>query len=99
NSFPSGHTTSIFALATILALHVNKKRYACLFFIVAITVGYSRVYNGCHFPADVIAGAILGTISAVIVYLIFSNQGKGLRQPNNVAQADDLYNSQLAGNQ
>lgn len=95
NSFPSGHTTSIFALATMLVLHVKKKRYACLFLVVAILVAYSRVYNGCHFPADVIAGAILGTASSVIVYLIFTNQARRLHDKN-TAQA---YNSQLAGHQ
>ena len=68
DSFPSGHTTSIFALATIIALHVNNKWYSLVLLAVAVLVGYSRIYTGCHFPADVIAGALLGTGTAVLVY-------------------------------
>jgi membrane-associated phospholipid phosphatase len=68
DSFPSGHTTSIFALATIIALHVNNKWYSLLLLVAAVLVGYSRIYMGCHFPADVIAGALLGTVTAVLVY-------------------------------
>jgi membrane-associated phospholipid phosphatase len=70
DSFPSGHTTSVFALATMLALHVNKKRWDAYVLITAILVGYSRIYLGQHFPEDVIAGSILGTAAALMVYLV-----------------------------
>jgi membrane-associated phospholipid phosphatase len=67
-SFPSGHTTSVFALATLLALNTSDKRFSLIYLITAIITGYSRIYLGQHFLADVLAGALTGTLSALMVY-------------------------------
>jgi membrane-associated phospholipid phosphatase len=67
-SFPSGHTTSVFALATILALNTTDKRFSIIYLVTAIITGYSRIYLGQHFLADVTAGALIGTLSALLVY-------------------------------
>jgi membrane-associated phospholipid phosphatase len=67
-SFPSGHTTSVFALATIMALNTTDKRFSILYLITAIITGYSRIYLGQHFLADVTAGALIGTLSGLVVY-------------------------------
>ncbi|KRT14875.1 hypothetical protein ASU31_16255 [Pedobacter ginsenosidimutans] len=68
NSFPSGHTASAFALATVLVLvfKKNKISFYCLFF--AFLVGYSRIYLAQHFLIDVIFGAITGIICALVSY-------------------------------
>ncbi len=72
-SFPSGHTTSIFALTTIIALtcklKIKEKSYSLIYplFIIAVIVGFSRVYIGVHYPGDVICGAIIGIVSALII--------------------------------
>lgn len=68
NSFPSGHTTSVFALATILALNTTDKRFSLTYLIAAIVTGYSRIYLGQHFLADVVAGILVGTLSGLVVY-------------------------------
>jgi membrane-associated phospholipid phosphatase len=68
NSFPSGHTTSVFALAVILALNNSNKRISLIYLITAIITGYSRIYLGQHFLADVTTGALIGTLSALGVY-------------------------------
>lgn len=68
SSFPSGHTTSIFALVVLLALNSPNKKVALLLLIPAVLTGYSRIYLGEHFLADVTAGALLGTLSALLVY-------------------------------
>jgi membrane-associated phospholipid phosphatase len=68
NSFPSGHTTSVFALAVLLALNTSDKRISIIYLITAIITGYSRIYLGQHFPADVATGALIGTLSALVVY-------------------------------
>jgi membrane-associated phospholipid phosphatase len=67
-SLPSGHTTSVFALATLLALNTSDKRFSLIYLITAIITGYSRIYLGQHFLADVLAGALTGTLSALMVY-------------------------------
>jgi len=60
NSFPSGHTASFFALATVIANHFRQKYISISMFILSICVGYSRIYLGHHFLIDVIFGAIIG---------------------------------------
>jgi undecaprenyl-diphosphatase len=57
-SFPSGHATTAFALATVLSLWYPRWTWAWL--LVAALVGWSRIVLGSHFPSDVWAGALLG---------------------------------------
>jgi undecaprenyl-diphosphatase len=57
-SFPSGHATTAFALATVLSLWYP--RWTGGFLALAALVGWSRIVLGSHFPSDVLAGAILG---------------------------------------
>ncbi len=70
-SFPSGHTTCAFSLYFALALLVNNKLYKFLLFIIALLVGYSRVYLSQHFFMDIYAGSIIGVgITYVVFYVI-----------------------------
>jgi membrane-associated phospholipid phosphatase len=64
-SFPSGHSTTAFALATILALHTRNKVWGLLYLFLAIAEGYSRVYLGQHFLEDVVAGSLIGVFFAI----------------------------------
>lgn len=66
-SFPSGHTATTFALATVLAWHFPAA--AVPVFILAAMIGYSRVYVGVHFLTDVMAAALIGVISGALVML------------------------------
>lgn len=68
NSFPSGHTTTAFALTLFLVLAFNMKRSSWVMAIIAILVGYSRAYLAVHFPVDVYFGSIIGVFSAVLIY-------------------------------
>ncbi len=71
NSFPSGHTTSAFALATVLALYTDNKIQTLVLLFLALVIGYSRIYLGQHFIHDVVAGAAIGVVSALAtVYFI-----------------------------
>jgi undecaprenyl-diphosphatase len=58
HSFPSGHALSSFACATVLGIYLP--RWRPFFFGLAALIALSRVYNGMHYPTDVLAGALLG---------------------------------------
>jgi undecaprenyl-diphosphatase len=60
-SFPSGHTAGAFVLAG--AVLVSFPVLALSAYLFAVCVGYSRVYNRLHFPADILAGALLGSLA------------------------------------
>ncbi len=64
-SFPSGHTMSSFTAATII-FYFSK--YAGIpAYILAVLIGFSRLYLFCHYPTDVLAGIVFGIITARIV--------------------------------
>lgn len=69
-SMPSGHSVAAFAIATTLALRYPKPYVYIPAYAWAILVGYGRIYMGLHYPSDVIAGAALGSASAVAVSLM-----------------------------
>lgn len=63
-SFPSGHTSSAFAVATSLVISFPKWYVAVPAYLYAGSVGISRVVLGVHYPSDVLAGAAVGILSA-----------------------------------
>ena len=65
-SFPSGHTSSAFTLATSLSLAFPKWYVIAPAYLYASAAGYSRMHLGVHYPSDVLAGAIVGAGSAVL---------------------------------
>jgi membrane-associated phospholipid phosphatase len=63
-SFPSGHTSAAFCTATELALRWHKWYVIVPAYLYAASVGWARMYQGVHYPGDVLAGALLGAGSA-----------------------------------
>lgn len=66
HSFPSGHTTTIFALAGVLCMHFRNPGWRGLFILIAVLVGISRASVGVHWPLDILAGAFGGWLSGVM---------------------------------
>ncbi|MBN2908424.1 phosphatase PAP2 family protein [Polycladomyces sp. WAk] len=58
-SFPSGHTTAAFSIATVFVLHAPWS--AAIWLPLACLIGLSRMYLALHYPTDVVMGAVLGT--------------------------------------
>jgi membrane-associated phospholipid phosphatase len=71
NSFPSGHTSTAFTLAMLLAFLFKKRFWAFFFPLMALFVGYSRVYLAQHFVTDVFAGMIIGIISSYLSLIAY----------------------------
>ncbi|AWI07260.1 phosphatase PAP2 family protein [Clostridium drakei] len=67
-SFPSGHTTAAFTICVMISLFCPS--IAFLLILLASLVGISRIYLGVHYPSDVFAGAILGTLSSFLVFYL-----------------------------
>jgi membrane-associated phospholipid phosphatase len=62
-SFPSGHTSQAFFMATLVSQHFHANAWVVLvLYVLALTVGITRMYVGAHYPRDVLAGAILGSV-------------------------------------
>ena len=67
-SFPSGHTSDAFATATSLSIAFPKWYVIAPSFLWASVVGYSKMDLGVHYPSDVLAGAAIGAVSAILTY-------------------------------
>lgn len=73
-SFPSGHTMTAFAFACV-CLFLSKKTYLAITpLLVAMLVGYSRMYLFQHFPRDVFAGSVLGVGVTVIIFILLNKK-------------------------
>lgn len=72
-SFPSGHAITAFACAAALGYFIPRLRWALL--TLAVLVAASRVVVGSHYASDVIAGAAIGWLSAVLVRRAFAARG------------------------
>lgn len=64
-SFPSGHTGASFAAAVVIFMKTPKK-YGIPAMIMAALIAFSRLYVGVHYPTDVLAGLVTGTICALM---------------------------------
>ncbi|MEO6980585.1 MAG: phosphatase PAP2 family protein, partial [Mucilaginibacter sp.] len=65
-SFPSGHTVTAFSTALLVTYLVKNKNWGWLLFIVAVAVGYSRMYLSEHFFEDVTVGSALGVVLTIL---------------------------------
>ena len=79
-SFPSGHTASSFAVMVVIGLmyklNFKGKNYRLIYPLVAFAsvIAFSRVYIGVHYPLDVVFGALVGSLSALLVLKLGDNR-------------------------
>lgn len=82
--FVSSHASNTFALALFMSLLlVRRYRFMpMLLFLWAAFVSYSRIYNGVHYPADVLGGAVLGIFSGCLAWQIWKYSDVRFMQKN-----------------
>lgn len=72
-SFPSGHTASAFAAATVIALYIKRNYICILMLLLATLIGYSRIYLAHHFLTDVLGGALIGILTGTLSVMLFKS--------------------------
>ena len=95
-SFPSGHTTQAFAVASVVSAHYEENWIKCSSYSVAGLVGVARSYHDAHFASDVLAGALIGTLvgQSVVSHNQSRRSGKLVLLPE---AAPGLLGVRLAG--
>jgi len=68
--FVSSHAANAFGLATLTSLFFRNKLYSTIIFLWAVSLAYSRIYLGVHYPLDVLGGGIVGVMVAFLLYLV-----------------------------
>lgn len=72
HSFPSGHSTTAFAVYLGLALFISNKWLKLCMFTLALLIALSRVYLSQHFFEDIYAGSVIGVASTLLIYFVLS---------------------------
>lgn len=80
SSFPSSHTYICFAVAVSTILYGHKRLGSALL-AIALLVAISRIGAGLHYPSDIIGGALLGTVSGIVSYLMVRKYEKHWEEP------------------
>jgi len=79
--FPSNHASNGFAAATFLALLLRNRWVTLSAFLWAVGSCYSRMYLGVHYPTDILCGAMLGIVFAIIIFFLYKKAAKRLALP------------------
>jgi PAP2 superfamily len=74
SSFPSGHTIEAFAIAFAISILFHKRKYIVPIYLWAFLIAYSRLALGVHYPIDVIAGILTGSVTSYLTLKIFDLQ-------------------------
>ncbi len=91
-SFPSGHTTVAFALATVFADRAGSVWAYPVFYTLALSTAYARIYKDKHWLSDVVGGAAIGTLSSLA--LLHANDSREKKDADNAAGTGDSFYQQ-----
>ena len=90
--FMSSHAANTFAVAMFVSLLVRNWKMTLMTFSWAIIASYSRIYLGVHYPGDILCGALVGIIVAIILYSAYYYVYKK-NNPNNGRYNQNQYTS------
>lgn len=89
-SFPSGHSSIAFSIATLLTLrYPDKPLLIATSYLYATAIAYGRVYLGVHYPSDVLAGIFIGSMSSALIY---SLRKEIITTKNSILNESDRFN-------
>ena len=72
-SFYSGHAATSFSITTLIYKFLRKKIHgAWIFYLWPVIFSYSRIYVGVHYPFDILTGAVIGILLALLFYRLFN---------------------------
>ncbi len=78
-SFPSGHAAASFA-AGVMIFKGTRRWFGVPCLALAFLIAFSRLYVGVHYPSDVIAGALIGTLVSVLLFALFAGKKDKARE-------------------
>lgn len=87
-SFPSGHSAHAFAVGVVILIMMPKK-IGVPVFVISILMAFSRLYVGVHYPTDVIAGVVLGTIIAFISVFVVNKICEAWKKRNKAIEEEE----------
>ncbi|MBI4085174.1 MAG: phosphatase PAP2 family protein [Candidatus Liptonbacteria bacterium] len=82
SSMPSGHAALFFALSLII--YIWNRRWGIWYFILSLIIGLARIFVGVHWPLDIVAGAAIGIVSALLVHWVLSGYYGKVREQKNM---------------
>lgn len=74
--FPSCHAANSFMLATLCTILIRNKYLSIFLFLWATIHSYSRIYLGVHYLGDILAGGLVGSLIAFVMYGLFNYRGQ-----------------------
>jgi undecaprenyl-diphosphatase len=78
--FASSHAANAFGFALLSSLLFKQKTYTYAIFAWALITAYSRIYLGVHYPLDIVGGAFIGVLAALICYWLISRYRPSLNK-------------------
>jgi undecaprenyl-diphosphatase len=83
NGSVSAHAATITAIALLSSLVIKQRWFTIAMAIVALLVCYSRIYHACHFPQDLLLGALLGIVATALGFWLFKLTSRKLGETKN----------------
>ncbi|HBL78122.1 MAG: hypothetical protein A2W90_13630 [Bacteroidetes bacterium GWF2_42_66] len=74
STFPSGHSMTIFGMLAFFAFLINRRTVSAILFVLAVLIGFSRIYLLQHFFVDVYVGAFFGICSLLTTLWVTENR-------------------------
>jgi undecaprenyl-diphosphatase len=78
--FFSAHSAVFFGLAYMTSKFFKNKYFTATIYVISVMVAYSRIYLGRHYVGDVLVGAVVGTLFAMLAWHIYNKYNKRVKQ-------------------